>query len=226
MPGNTAGARLYPRSPFVPAQPILEKLMSLTPGAQRILAQTSPARLRRLQTALDAPQEDDSAEIKRRLDALERQLGLCPSGDPNEAPSLRPSLQSAPVLLVDDDEDVRTFLAMILEESGLRVLCAPDGHAAADLLRAEPEIGLALLDVKMPELDGPATLILLRKIQPRLKCCFVTGETGLYTVPALLGMGVQAVFEKPVLVPDMVQAVKELLEGRAEGLAPDGNLTS
>jgi CheY-like chemotaxis protein len=176
----------------VPAQQILEKLMSLTPRTLRILAQTSPARLRRLQTVLDASHEDDHQEIKRRLDPHKPQLGHCPSDDPDEVSCTRPSLPRVPVLLVDDDEDVRTFLATILEESGLRVLSAPDGRAAAELLRTEPEIGLALLDFKMPGLDGPATLILLRKIQPRLKCCFVTSETGPYTVPALLGMGVQA----------------------------------
>ncbi len=136
-----------------------------------------------------------------------------------------PLFPVAAVLLVDDDEDVRTFLAMILEESGLRVLSAADGHAAAELLRTEPEIGLALLDVKMPGLDGPGTLALLRKIEPRLQCCFVTGEPGLYSVPVLLSLGAKAVFEKPVLLPDMVQAVQELLEGE-EGPEPDGERIS
>jgi CheY-like chemotaxis protein len=133
------------------------------------------------------------------------------------------SLSDAAVLVVDDDASVRALLAMILEQSGLRVLSAPDGHAAAELLRREPEIGLALLDVKMPGLDGPGTLALLRKIEPSLKCCFVTGEPGLYSVPKLLSLGAKAVFDKPFLLPDMVQAVRELLEG-GQGLEPEAGL--
>jgi CheY-like chemotaxis protein len=125
---------------------------------------------------------------------------------------MSPSFPGAAVLLVDDDEDVRAFLAMILEESGLRVLSVSDGHAAADLLRTEPAIGLALLDVRMPGMDGPATLAVLRKIEPELKCCFVTGESGLYSERVLLAMGAKAVFEKPVRVPEMVLAVQALLE--------------
>jgi CheY-like chemotaxis protein len=121
-------------------------------------------------------------------------------------------LPGGAVLIVDDDEDVRAFLVMILEESGLRVLSAPDGQTAADLLRTEPGVGLALLDVKMPGMDGPETLALLRQIEPGLKCCFVTGESGLYSPHVLLSLGARAVFEKPVVIPEMVQAVQEILE--------------
>jgi CheY-like chemotaxis protein len=116
------------------------------------------------------------------------------------------------VLVVDDDPQVRQFLKALLGRSGLRVLVAGDGHEAAEMLRTDAGINLVLLDVKMPNLDGPQTLDLLLKVKPKLHCCFVTGDPQPWGVAGLLAMGAKAVFEKPILMRALVQAVKELLE--------------
>jgi CheY-like chemotaxis protein len=124
---------------------------------------------------------------------------------------MSPSHHQATLLVVDDEEDVRSLLTMILEETGLRVLSAPDASTAVNLVRTEPSIGLALLDVRMPGSDGPRILALLRRIRPGLRCCFLTGDATPYGVPGLLAMGAEAVFGKPFELPDLVQDVRRLL---------------
>jgi CheY-like chemotaxis protein len=66
-------------------------------------------------------------------------------------------LATRPVLVVDDDEGIREFVSVALHEEGYRVLLAPDGLAALNLLRDDPP-GLILLDLWMPELDGKGFL--------------------------------------------------------------------
>ena len=59
-----------------------------------------------------------------------------------------------PVLVVEDDADQRTLLTELLEVEGYRVLVAENGASAIDLLHRTPEVGLILLDLMMPVMDG------------------------------------------------------------------------
>jgi CheY-like chemotaxis protein len=61
---------------------------------------------------------------------------------------------SAPVLVVEDDRDVRESLVAVLEDAGYPVISAADGRAALDLLRAGPRPSVILLDLMMPVMDG------------------------------------------------------------------------
>jgi two-component system, chemotaxis family, chemotaxis protein CheY len=62
-------------------------------------------------------------------------------------------MDAATVLIVDDDPDIRDFVQFGLEDEGYRVLTAPDGQAALELLGRSP-IDLILLDMRMPVMDG------------------------------------------------------------------------
>lgn len=58
------------------------------------------------------------------------------------------------VLVVDDDDDIRTLVASVLEDEGFAVTTAADGvDALASIERAMPDV--ILLDMKMPRMDGP-----------------------------------------------------------------------
>ncbi|HKO24275.1 MAG TPA: response regulator [Chloroflexota bacterium] len=63
-------------------------------------------------------------------------------------------MHTAPqVLVVDDDEGIREFVAMALSSAGYDVMSAPDGAAALDLLAtSQPDV--ILLDMLMPKVDG------------------------------------------------------------------------
>lgn len=63
-----------------------------------------------------------------------------------------------PVLLVDDDPEIRQSLRLVLEDAGYVVDEVADGNAALALLRSSPTRMVVLLDVMMPGLDGPGAL--------------------------------------------------------------------
>jgi CheY-like chemotaxis protein len=59
-----------------------------------------------------------------------------------------------PVMVVDDDAAIREVVEAVFEAEGYRVLTAADGAEALRLLRAGPEPGVILLDLRMPRMDG------------------------------------------------------------------------
>jgi serine/threonine-protein kinase RsbW len=112
------------------------------------------------------------------------------------------------VLVVDDEPHVRQLLELALGRDGLAVWSAASGRAAVEFYRRNQGlIGVVLLDVRMPGLDGPATLAALRQINPHVRALFVSGDTGVYTPEALLGLGAEAVLRKPFDLTEVCRAV-------------------
>jgi two-component system cell cycle sensor histidine kinase/response regulator CckA len=83
------------------------------------------------------------------------------------------------VLLVDDEEAIRTMGADLLASLGFAVLTAADGREALELYREHTDdIALILLDLTMPHMDGEETLRELRRLDPRVRVVMSTGYTG------------------------------------------------
>ncbi|MGH6814868.1 MAG: ATP-binding protein, partial [Hyphomicrobiaceae bacterium] len=80
------------------------------------------------------------------------------------------------VLLVEDEDAVRTFAVEALKRQGYEVLQAATGRDAIDVMAASGgEVDIVVSDVMMPEMDGPTLLSELRKSNPDLKIIFVSG---------------------------------------------------
>jgi two-component system cell cycle sensor histidine kinase/response regulator CckA len=87
--------------------------------------------------------------------------------------------QTAPtILVIDDEEMILNFVGLVLKKAGFRVLSASSGKAALKLCQngAEP-LDLALLDIVMPEMDGPQVAFGLRSLYPALRILFMSGYT-------------------------------------------------
>jgi CheY-like chemotaxis protein len=112
------------------------------------------------------------------------------------------------ILVVDDEPDTCQNLADIFTDLGYRVDTAPDGPAALELVRKTP-YAVALLDFKMPGMDG---LELYREIK-RLRAGTVAIIVSAYTTPATreaaLGAGAWRVLSKPVDLPRLLGLVDE-----------------
>src|SRR5262249_48257054 len=136
------------------------------------------------------------------LPAQQRVRGVV-EPNPQQLPGSLPTLESPrprppTILVVDDDAMMRMLLEMGLRQQGFDVCVAASGDEAVALYRnGQPNIDLVLLDVRMPGLDGPQTLAVLRQQNPDVRCCFVSGDTGGYNPAELLAMGVADVIEKP-----------------------------
>lgn len=68
------------------------------------------------------------------------------------------------ILVVDDDDSIRRYIAKLLTQSGYDVETASNGKDALNVLRTKDEVSLVILDILMPEMDGLETLNEIRKL--------------------------------------------------------------
>jgi two-component system cell cycle response regulator CpdR len=78
------------------------------------------------------------------------------------------------VLLAEDDDSMRVYLARALERTGYHVVAVDNGVAAMPLLRSEP-FDLLLTDIVMPEMDGIELAQKAAEIAPDIRVMFITG---------------------------------------------------
>lgn len=83
------------------------------------------------------------------------------------------------ILVVDDDEDARLMMVGLLEEEGYEVSSVPDGAAAVDILKEDPDYSLIILDLVMPKMDGREVLQ------------WVRGSVDTAAVPVLIRTGME-----------------------------------
>ncbi len=134
-----------------------------------------------------------------------------PAEAPREAAAAPPTdlTGNATLLLVEDEEAIRTFAARALTAKGYRVLSAGSGLEAADIFAAEGDsIDLLLTDVIMPELDGPTLVKQIRAERPDLKVIFMSGYADGASVDDLGGA---QFLPKPFTLKALAEAVKKEL---------------
>lgn len=114
----------------------------------------------------------------------------------------------ADILIVDDDPDILSTLREILEVRGYTVETAGDGARAIAMVREAP-YRLALLDIKLPDIEGPELLADIRKIRPPIKCIMVTGFASLENAVRSLNAGASAYVMKPVNPKNLLDTIHE-----------------
>ncbi len=115
------------------------------------------------------------------------------------------------VLLVEDEDVVRSFAVRALTRQGYDVLEASDGQEALDIVAAHNgEIDIVVTDVVMPEMDGPTMFRELRKTNPSIKVIFVSGYPN-EAFRETLGSEEVAFLPKPFSLPQLAEKVKQEL---------------
>jgi anti-anti-sigma factor len=123
-----------------------------------------------------------------------------------------PYQRSSPgVLIADDDAVVRNVLEASLRKRGFTVRLADDGRLALQLYKQHHEtIDVVLLDVRMPGLNGPETLVAIKGHFPAVRACFMTKGDGPQGDAGLLRLGARRVFRMPLALDDVVRTVAQL----------------
>ncbi|QNP61652.1 HAMP domain-containing protein [Streptomyces genisteinicus] len=124
------------------------------------------------------------------------------------------SLHGRTVLVVDDDARNLFAISGILELHGIRVLHAENGREGIEALAAHPEIGLILMDVMMPEMDGYTATAEIRRM-PRhagLPIIAVTAKAMPGDREKSLASGASDYVTKPVDADDLIACVRRWLE--------------
>ena len=102
------------------------------------------------------------------------------------------------VLLVDDEELVRSSTRRLLKKLGFTVYLANDGRTALDIYREKGDlISLVILDMVMPEADGYETFKGLVEIDPHVRVLLCSGYAKNETIEGLLSSGALGFLEKP-----------------------------
>jgi CheY-like chemotaxis protein len=120
------------------------------------------------------------------------------------APPLPEGLARAGILVVDDDDDIRDSLSWLLEEEGYRVSAAANGRDALALLARIPLPDVALVDLRMPVMDGIELIERLRA-DPAYVGLRIIAFSAASTVDPPAGV---SLLRKPIAVVDLLSALR------------------
>ena len=119
------------------------------------------------------------------------------------------------ILIVDDEANVRQITRQTLEAFGYRVVVASDGaEAVAIVARQDSEIAVVLTDMMMPVMDGPATIQVLRRLNPHLPIIAASGLSADGRVTQAAGLGVKHFLSKPYSADALLQVLRQILSAK------------
>jgi two-component system, OmpR family, response regulator ChvI len=120
------------------------------------------------------------------------------------------------IALVDDDRNILTSVAMALEAEGFKVRTFADGAEAWRVMANQP-VDLAVLDIKMPRMDGMELLGRLRK-QSQLPVIFLTSKDDEVDEVLGLRMGADDYIKKPFSQRLLIERIRALLRRKDLGV--------
>jgi two-component system response regulator PilR (NtrC family) len=119
--------------------------------------------------------------------------------------------ESARILVIDDEESIRKTVSMTLEHAGYVVDTAENGKKAIEEAK-ENFYNLALIDVRLPDMEGTELLKSLQETTPKMVKIILTGFPTLQNAVTAINKGVDAYLIKPVNTDELVRLIKELLD--------------
>jgi len=121
------------------------------------------------------------------------------------------------VLVVDDEESIRTLVDRVLRDAGYATTIAPDGATAVALAASVEPFDLLLTDMMMPEMCGDELARHLRLRHPDLRVLYLTGFADrLFATRPVLSSN-ESFIEKPVTVTGLREAVSLAIFGHTQG---------
>lgn len=131
----------------------------------------------------------------------------------------RASARTGVLLVVDDDENIRSALRRLFGPQGYRVLMAEEGHAALGVLERE-SIDVLITDMRMPGMDGSELLRRVTRRWPRMVRILLTGYADLQlTTQAIRDGYVDHFLTKPWELAEIERCVEQGLRARDKRLS-------
>ena len=115
------------------------------------------------------------------------------------------------ILLVDDEETVRTLGKRMLEHLGYEVQTAADGQEALKAWADGSGFDLVLLDLTMPHMDGEETFRALRRTSPGVRVVLSSGYTQLDITSRFAGKGLAGFIQKPYTLDQLRQCIRQAI---------------
>jgi DNA-binding NtrC family response regulator len=115
------------------------------------------------------------------------------------------------ILLVDDDERLRTAAGKVLAAGGYQVVSAASGREALEKLK-ETSVTLIVSDLRLPDLDGIALLKQARELRPEIEVVMITGHASVEKAVEAMRLGAYDFIEKPLDSSALLKTVAKALE--------------
>lgn len=142
--------------------------------------------------------------------------GVVPA--PISVEQTQPILGHGRILLVDDEEVVRTTSAELLRHIGYEVVTASDGQEAVEYYRQfGRQIDLIIIDMVMPRLSGADCFRALKAFEPNVKAILTTGFGLNEAAQRLLDEGMAGFLQKPYLINELSEVIARALYHQGEG---------
>ena len=122
------------------------------------------------------------------------------------------------ILIADDERAIRESLAETLREAGYRTATACDGLEATKVLAAR-NIDVALVDYRMPEMDGLAVLAKARQVSPHTQIIVMTAFGTVDNAVEAVKLGASDYVPKPFVFDDILIKIERLLDMRSRASA-------
>jgi len=119
------------------------------------------------------------------------------------------------ILIVDDDEAILEVIKEIFEMEGFKVDTASTGQEAIEKSEAR-YYNLALLDIKLPDMEGTELLEKLHKEVPKMMKIMITGYPSLENSVKSLNLGADAYIMKPIEPEELLRVVRKKLKEQEE----------
>ncbi len=117
------------------------------------------------------------------------------------------------VMLVDDEETVRSVGKRMIEHLGCQVVTCEEGKEAIEKFQEDPDrFHLVILDLTMPHMDGDACYRELRRIRPDVKVILASGYNQAELVARFAGKGIAGFMQKPFRLDTLADKIREALE--------------
>ncbi len=117
------------------------------------------------------------------------------------------------VLLVDDEETIRSTGSDLLRELGFEVITATDGREALEVYRNHPDIDLVLLDLTMPHMDGEQCFRELRQTDPAVRVIMSSGFSEHEVSRKFVGKGLAGLIQKPYTLSSLREVIRAAAPG-------------
>jgi len=118
------------------------------------------------------------------------------------------------ILIADDESTIRETLTNVLSEAGYKVVTAEDGLQAIDVL-AQTSIDVALVDIRMPGMDGLEVLAKSRQISPDTQIIIITAFGTVDSAVKAVKLGASDYVAKPFVFDDILIKIERLLDLRS-----------
>jgi len=118
------------------------------------------------------------------------------------------------ILVVDDDTELRKVLSSILSEEGYSVETVENGEQAIRVSEKK-RFDLALIDIKLPDMEGTELLQRLKAKQPHIVIIIVTGFPTIENAMGAVNKGADGYILKPLEIGKLLQAVRKHLNKQA-----------